>query len=147
MLVAYRAVMLLLCVGLLGGVGAQYGPDPPDTPTEFKCAWRQLAAEYAHLNRPDAAAKVHDALQLSRYCPDSPRPDEASLPVVFPPPLARAPSTSSGGDAGGVYVDAMRGSDMGGTGSAAKPYATIQKAVDVGAGNPPPRASPALPRL
>jgi hypothetical protein len=55
---------------------------------QVMCAWRQLAFERAHANRPDADAKVHDALQLSKFCEGSVRPDESSLPTVFPPPAS-----------------------------------------------------------
>ena len=69
---------------------AQFNPDPDGVPPTFMCAWRQLAFERAHMNRPDADAKVHDALQLSKFCQGPERPDESSLPIVFPPPVAAA---------------------------------------------------------
>lgn len=114
-------------------VVAQYGPDPPDTPPEFMCAWRKLAANYAKLNRPDAEAKVHDALQLSHYCPGVERPREEALPKVFPPPISghlREPR------AGATYVDAERGSDVTGTGTQANPFATVGKGVAAAAAKP-----------
>jgi hypothetical protein len=104
---------------------AQFNPDPDGVPPAFMCAWRQLAFERAHANRPDADAKVHDALQLSKFCEGSVRPDESSLPTVFPPPAAAV--------AVGVYVDADHGSDTTGTGAEDQPFATIQKAVTVAA--------------
>jgi hypothetical protein len=104
---------------------AQFNPDPDGVPPAFMCAWRQLAFERAHANRPDADAKVHDALQLSKFCEGSVRPDESSLPTVFPPPAAAV--------AAGVYVDVDHGSDATGTGAEDQPFATIQKAVTVAA--------------
>ena len=61
---------------------AQYGPDPAGVPDDFKCEWRKLALAYASELRPDSAALVHDALQLSSACPagDSARPEPRSLP-------------------------------------------------------------------
>ena len=129
-----RAALLIVFAAAAGRASAQYGPDPPDTPPAFKCAWRKLAAKYAHVNRPDADAKVYDALQLGQYCGSAeyPRPDEAALPTVFPPreggPSAPPPA--------GVFADADRGSDDTGTGTAAAPFATIQKAVDAAATKP-----------
>eukprot|EP01048_Picozoa_sp_COSAG05_P011407 COSAG05_NODE_1072_length_5963_cov_9.550477_5_plen_418_part_00 len=123
---------LLLCLPLLASVSAQYGPDPPGTPSDFKCAWRKLAAKYAHINRPDADAKVHDSLQLSEYCKDTPRPNEAALPAVFPPPS----SSDSPPPVDAVYADAEQGSDSTGTGTRSKPFASIQKAVNVAATKP-----------
>ena len=125
-------VLTAVVVGALArSAAAQYGPDPPNTPPDFMCAWRKLAAEYAAINRPDASAKVHDALQLSKYCPGEERPLEADLPVVFPPPAAANALAASA-----TYVDAETGSDTTGTGSASAPYLTIAKGVETAAAKP-----------
>ena len=95
---AAAALTLLLATG----ASAQYGPDPPNTPPDFMCAWRKLAADYAHRNRPDAAALVHDALQLSKYCPGSQRPSELPSPSA-----AAAAAAAAQPEAGATYVDAV----------------------------------------
>ena len=83
--------MKVLAVALLAPLGAlaQYGPDPDGVPADFLCGWRKLALSYSSALRPDAAGLVHDALELHKYCNGTvPRPDDASLPAVFPPRFA-----------------------------------------------------------
>jgi hypothetical protein len=81
-----------------------YGPDPAGLPADFMCEWRKLAFNYSSVLRPDSAAMVHDALQLTEYCNGTvPRPSEASLPAVFPP---KTPPVD-----GAVVVDGTNGSD------------------------------------
>ena len=116
-----RTLLVLATAGL---AAAQYGPDPPNTPPEFMCAWRTLAAKYAKINRPDAEAKTFDALQLSKYCKGAVRPAESALPAVFPPAAAQ-PQVFA---ADAVFVDAERGA-AGAAGTAAAPLADIQAAV------------------
>jgi hypothetical protein len=135
-MMAVREALLLLLVVAAQQSAAQYGPDPPDTPPEFMCAWRKLAARYAKVNRPDAEAKVHDALQLSKYCPDMERPREQELPQVFPPPGNSAAIDAIAAAAAAIYVDAERGSDATGTGAQAKPFATVSKGVAAAAAKP-----------
>lgn len=60
------AIGATLACAVLGTALAQYGPDPNGVPGDFKCAWRNLTAEYANILRPDAAVLVHDALQVRR---------------------------------------------------------------------------------
>ena len=113
--------------GFFTMVAAQYGPDPDNTPPEFMCAWRKLAAKYAKINRPDAEAKTFDALQLSKYCKGAVRPAESALPAVFPPPRSSLPSAEKF-PAGAVFVDAERGA-AGNAGTEAAPLTDIQAAV------------------
>ena len=65
-----RCLMKVLAVALLAPLGAlaQYGPDPDGVPADFLCGWRKLALAYATSLRPDSAAVVHDALQMSHFC-------------------------------------------------------------------------------
>ena len=112
------AVLLAAAAASVSGQG--YGPDQPGTPADFMCDWRKLTAEYAKKLRPDAEAKVFDALQLQKFCNDSVRPDPSKLPIVFPP-RNDLPHNA-------VYVDGATGQDTN-SGSIDKPLKTIAHAL------------------
>ena len=113
------AVLLSLC-GIAAGQG--YGPDPAGVPADFLCEWRQLAYSYSNTLRPDAAALVYDALEMPKYCNGTHRPDESTLPVVFPPKVAPGAGSI-------LYVDPTKGSDAN-QGTLESPLQHIQTAVD-----------------
>eukprot|EP01051_Picozoa_sp_SAG22_P004439 SAG22_NODE_237_length_14221_cov_37.207832_16_plen_351_part_00 len=96
------------------------------------------AYRYAHINRPDADAKVYDALQLGEYCNGTSRPVERELPAVFPPPVGSTlVPAASAVPPNAVYADAAHGSDSAGTGSVAKPLASLAAAVAAAAAGGP----------
>ena len=120
-------LMKVLAIALLAPLGAlaQYGPDPDGVPADFLCGWRKLALSYSSALRPDAAGLVHDALELHKYCNGTvPRPDDASLPAVFPPRFASPPAAGLAA----IVVDGAKGSDSN-PGTVAAPLKTIAAGV------------------
>eukprot|EP00750_Incisomonas_marina_P033658 INCI9923.3.p1 GENE.INCI9923.3~~INCI9923.3.p1 ORF type:complete len:923 (-),score=130.23 INCI9923.3:2785-5553(-) len=100
-----------------------YGPDPDGVPADFLCEWRKVAFNYSTQLRPDSGAMVYDALQLDAYCTGQsaiPRPNEASLPQVFPPKTTHV--------AGAVVVDGQHGDDSN-PGTVAQPLKTVAAGV------------------
>ena len=119
--------MRCAAIALLAATTQGYSPDPHGVPADFLCGWRKLALAYATSLRPDSAAVVHDALQMSHFCNGTDaaaaaRPDERALPRgPFPP---RKPPSA----AGAIIVDGAKGSDSN-AGTAASPLKTIGAGV------------------
>ena len=101
----------------------QYGPDPEGVPDSFLCGWRMLVYNASIERRPDAARIVRDALQLPKYCNETPIPDPNRSSVPPSQPSEGLPT---------VHVS-LRGKDSW-PGTAAKPKRTIQAGVDATTG-------------
>lgn len=64
---ADSSLALFLLGALLSLCSAQYGPDPPNVPKDFLCAWRELVFNYSAVLRPESTDLIFDALQLRWY--------------------------------------------------------------------------------
>ena len=114
---------LILLTSLIN-INAQYGPDPPNVPKEFMCAWRQLAYNRSIALRPDIAKEVLNALQLSKFCPVTDLPN-------IPPHTTKTTEIKTTDVGKTIYVDGDHGSDTNSGISPSLAKKSIQAAVDV----------------
>ena len=100
---------------------------PAGAPPELDCQMRKLSLKYAQKLFPERGdfAEVSDALEIAKWC------DNNTSPTFSRP--SPQPHIAAGVELGadGIYADGGSGSDSSGDGSSEKPFATIQKALDV----------------
>jgi hypothetical protein len=113
-------------------VHAQYGPDPPLVPEDFKCAWRQLAYDRSTALRPDVEPFVFDSLELQKYCHNV--TFKKSKPTISGKRTFKAPLTAPKSFHPNTiiaYVDGFDGNDDNSGLSPDKAKKTIQAGIDI----------------
>jgi hypothetical protein len=112
-------IVSLLALATVGGYAAS------DIPASFHCAVRKFAMEYVS-SMPAAQGRlqlVHDALQVDMFCNET--------QTIQYPPYKRPSHLPPWHGFPVLFVDAKRGSDVNGDGSAAKPFKSVQKALEL----------------